>query len=206
MEDQSSEKNSRRLRRFWRRKSWSLSEGGADFQAAVFPKRAQGSKNFEISSEIEKFRARMKFSSEPPTAVLFFVGNRDAEIEIFRARLKILIEIESFERDLIFLIVGPSGSLPEKCPKPLAWIAYSTSARGAERKGRNPAQGSSFFFFFWGPLKGPEIRSLVSAIRVSKACSQGPSEPRKSAQVLRGLGVRSFSMEREKKVGHSENP
>ena len=30
-----------------------------------------------------KFRARLKISSEPPTAALFFVGNRDVEIEIF---------------------------------------------------------------------------------------------------------------------------
>ena len=39
------------------------------------------SKKFEISSEIENFRARMKFSSEPPTAALFFRGIRDVEIE-----------------------------------------------------------------------------------------------------------------------------
>ena len=45
----------------------------------------------------------MKFSSEPPTAALFFVGgNRDVEIEIFerdqkfRSRLKISIEIDFF--------------------------------------------------------------------------------------------------------------
>ena len=30
-----------------------------------------------------KFRARMKFSSEPPTAALFLWGNRDVEIELF---------------------------------------------------------------------------------------------------------------------------
>ena len=49
-----------------------------------------------------RFRARMKFSSEPPTEALFLWGNRDVEIEIFerdlkfRSRLKISSEIELF--------------------------------------------------------------------------------------------------------------
>ena len=51
----------------------------------------------------------MKFSSEPPTAALFFVGNSRRRDWNFRARSKISIEIENFERDQIFLIVGPSG-------------------------------------------------------------------------------------------------
>ena len=62
-----------------------------------------------------KFQARMTFSSEPPTVALFLWGNRDVEIEIFerawkfRSRLNISSEIEHFERDWFFLIVGPSG-------------------------------------------------------------------------------------------------
>ena len=66
----------------------------------------------EISSEIWKFRARMKLSSEPPTAALFFCGDIETfEIEIFerdqkfRSRSKISIEIK------FFLIVGPSGHI-----------------------------------------------------------------------------------------------
>ena len=56
-----------------------------------------------------KFRARMRFSTEPPTAALFFVGNSRRRDWNFRARSKISIEIENFERDwLFFLIVGPS--------------------------------------------------------------------------------------------------
>ena len=61
-----------------------------------------------------KFRASMKFSSEPPTAALFLWGNRDVEIEVFdrdlkiRLRLKISIGIE------FLLIVGPSGKFPNR--------------------------------------------------------------------------------------------
>ena len=51
----------------------------------------------------------MKFSSEPPTTALFFGGNRDVEIKIFEQDQKISIEIENFDRDQVFLIVGPSG-------------------------------------------------------------------------------------------------
>ena len=60
----------------------------------------------EISSEIEIFRARLKISSEPPTAALFFAGNSRCRDWNFRAGLKISIEIENFEWDWIF---GPSG-------------------------------------------------------------------------------------------------
>ena len=56
-----------------------------------------------------KFRARMKFSSEPLTAALFFVGHSRRRDWNFRARLKVSIEIKNFDRDWIFLIVGPSG-------------------------------------------------------------------------------------------------
>ena len=51
----------------------------------------------------------MKFSSEPPTAALFLVGKPRHRDWNFRATLKISIEIEIFERDRIFSIVGPSG-------------------------------------------------------------------------------------------------
>ena len=40
-----------------------------------------------------KFRLRMKFSSEPPTAALFFVG------EIETSRLKFSSGIKNFDRD-----------------------------------------------------------------------------------------------------------
>ena len=53
----------------------------------------------------------MKFSSEPPTAALFLVGKSRHRDPNFRARSKISIEIENFDRDQIFLIVGPSGTL-----------------------------------------------------------------------------------------------
>ena len=49
----------------------------------------------------------MKFSSEPPTAALFFVGKSRHRDQNFRARSKNSIEIENFDRDQIFLIVGP---------------------------------------------------------------------------------------------------
>ena len=61
-----------------------------------------------------KFRARMKFSSAPPTAALFFVGKSRHRDWNFRARLNISIEIENFERDWIFSIVGPSGFGPSE--------------------------------------------------------------------------------------------
>ena len=51
----------------------------------------------------------MKFSSEPPTAALFFVGKSRRRDCNFRARSKISIETKNFGRDRIFLIVGPSG-------------------------------------------------------------------------------------------------
>ena len=49
-----------------------------------------------------RFRSRMKFSSAPPTAALFFVRNRDIKIKMFerdqkfRSRLTISIEIKFF--------------------------------------------------------------------------------------------------------------
>ena len=56
-----------------------------------------------------KFRARMKFSSEPPTTALFLWGKSRRRDWTFRARLKISIEIEKFERDWIFWSLGPLG-------------------------------------------------------------------------------------------------
>ena len=75
----------------------------------------------------------MKFSSEPPTAALFFVGKSRHRDQKFRARSKISIEIKNFDRDQFFLIVGPSGTVgtsrrgdmvlrsrsPRKCHYPL---------------------------------------------------------------------------------------
>ena len=55
----------------------------------------------------------MKFSSEPPTAALFVEGKSRRRDWNFRSRLTISIEIETFDRDWIFLIVGPSGN---PCP------------------------------------------------------------------------------------------
>ena len=63
-----------------------------------------------------KFRSRMKFSIEPPTAALFLWGNRDIEIKIFerdqkfRSRLKISIEIK------FFWSLGPLGILAAFSP------------------------------------------------------------------------------------------
>ena len=56
-----------------------------------------------------RFRSRLKISSEPPTAALFLLGKLRHRDWNFRARLIILIALENFERDWIFLIVGPSG-------------------------------------------------------------------------------------------------
>ena len=60
-----------------------------------------------------KFRARMTFSSEPPHRRPYFLwGNRDVEIENFELKdPKFSIEIENFDRDRIFLIVGRLGPL-----------------------------------------------------------------------------------------------
>ena len=49
-----------------------------------------------------KFRAKMKFSSEPPTAALFLWGKSRRRDWNFWARLKISIEIEHVERDWMF--------------------------------------------------------------------------------------------------------
>ena len=54
----------------------------------------------------------MKFSSEPPTAALFFLwGIRDVEIEIFERdqKFRSRLEISSKIDEQILLIVGPSG-------------------------------------------------------------------------------------------------
>ena len=47
-------------------------------------------------------------------------GNRDIEIKLFERDQKISIEIENFDRDQMFLIVGSSGNLlPRKAKKTL---------------------------------------------------------------------------------------
>ena len=60
----------------------------------------------------------MKFSSEPPTAALFFCGEIETSRLNFRARSKISSEIKNFDRDQIFLIVGPSGFSQEPNAEP----------------------------------------------------------------------------------------
>ena len=49
----------------------------------LLPRGPKDQKNVEISSGIEKIRARMKFSSKQPTEALVLWVNRDVEIEIF---------------------------------------------------------------------------------------------------------------------------
>ena len=51
-----------------------------------------------------------------------FVGKSRHRDQNFRARSKISIEIENFDRDQIFLIVGPSGILD--------WIKRSINSSG----------------------------------------------------------------------------
>ena len=76
-----------------------------------FPEGPKIKKNRDFDRDW-KFRSRMKFSSEPPTAALFFVGksrHRDNIFERdqkFRSRLKISIEIK------FFWSLGPLG-----CPE-----------------------------------------------------------------------------------------
>ena len=65
------------------------------------------------------------FRSSHPPRPYFLVGKSRRRDWKFRARLKISIEIENFERDWIFLIVGPSGSTMSHQPQPpiLHWQA-----------------------------------------------------------------------------------
>ena len=88
----------------------------------------------------------------------------------------------------------------------------STAARGAERKGRNPAQGSRGF---GGCLEASEFDPSFQQFGVSETPSQGPLRaPERLPEGQRpwrgssgGLGeVCSFSTERENKVGRSEAP
>ena len=52
----------------------------------------------------------MKFSSEPPTAALFFVENSRRRDSKFRARLEIRSRSTISSEIDFFLIVGPSGN------------------------------------------------------------------------------------------------
>ena len=58
-----------------------------------------------------KFRARIKCSSEPPAAALFFVGKSRSRDWNFRSRLKISIEIEHSSEIEIFWSLCPLGLL-----------------------------------------------------------------------------------------------
>ena len=82
-----------------------------EFKWLQSPQRAQRSKKFEISSEIENFEREWHFRASHPPRPYFLWGNRDVEIEIFelkdqtfRSRLKISIEIK------FFWSLGPLGS------------------------------------------------------------------------------------------------
>ena len=72
--------------------------------------RAQRLKKFKITLRDWKFQSRLKFTSEPPSKPLLFVGNSEGP------RLKISCEIEIFNRDWkfqsrmkFFSIFGPLG-------------------------------------------------------------------------------------------------
>ena len=72
--------------------------------------RAQRSKKFEISSEIENFKREWNFRESHPLRP-HFCG------EIETSRLKFSSEIKHFDRDWNFLIVGPSGKVSQRCRK-----------------------------------------------------------------------------------------
>ena len=77
----------------------------------MITQRAQRSKKFEISSEIENFERDWNFRASHPPRPYFLWGNRDVEIEIldrdqkFRSRSKILIAIK------FFWSLGPLGMI-----------------------------------------------------------------------------------------------
>ena len=75
----------------------------------VKPLRAQILKNFKRDWN---FQASLKFSSEPPTKPLFFVGNSGGQDWKFQARLTFSSEIEFFKRSWIFSRFGPLGTPP----------------------------------------------------------------------------------------------
>ena len=74
------------------------------------PLRAQRLKKIKIALRDWNFQSRLKFSSEPPSHPLLFVGNSEGQDWKFQSRLKISSEIEIFNRDWIFSIFGPLGS------------------------------------------------------------------------------------------------
>ena len=81
-------------------------------RGAFETQRAQWSKKFEISIEIENFDREWNFRASHPPRPFFFWGNQDIEIKIFerdqeiRSRLKISMEIK------YFWSLGPLGTGP----------------------------------------------------------------------------------------------
>ena len=96
---------------FWKDQGKEGQGSGQKFSQTYTKKIPEGPKIKKIRDFDRdwKFRSRMKFSSEPPTAALFLWGNRDIEIKIFerdqkfRSGLKISIEIK------FFWSLGPLG-------------------------------------------------------------------------------------------------
>ena len=86
----------------------------ATLKQHLITQRAQRSKNFELSSEIENFERECNFRASNPPRVYFLWGYRDVEIEIFerdskfRSILKISSEIE------FFWPLGPLGRVHAK--------------------------------------------------------------------------------------------
>ena len=88
-------------------------------------------KHFRDFERDWKFRARMKFSIEPPTAALFFVGKSRRRDWTFSS-----LKIKKFDRDWkfrsilnFFSIVGPSGSiaagpLSQRCFAVKVWDSW----------------------------------------------------------------------------------
>ena len=122
----------------------------------------------------------MKFSSEPPTAALSFVGKSRHRHSNFRARSKISIEIENFDRDQFFLIVGPSGECGNR-------LRVGVRAKNAVAC-RGLRVGPSKYCTAWKRRKGPHphigivqtvFSEKASAIaRIRQKCVTNASEMR----------------------------
>ena len=126
----------------------------------------------------------MKISSEPPTVALFFVGRSRRRDWNFRARLKISIEIEHFERDWILLIAGPSGyrfitfERFARIASNLRFAIFSAPKPDAQKRGsvQEPSgdpreSGDSWVFLEWGHQNqdrtahvGPSRGNMISHI------------------------------------------
>ena len=100
----------------WCNASWVLRKGvslsekasqtGNEFQNNLCTRGPKDQKKNRDFDRDWKFRSRIKFSSEPPTAALFLVGKSRRRDQKFRARSKISIEI------IFFWSVGPLGYAP----------------------------------------------------------------------------------------------